>query len=202
MSQSALLSSGLMPGFPDPVLDSQSVFRILLNAMASPGETFHLPIQMSVPTPLHSAAAAACLALLDFETPLWMDERGENESVSSYLRFHCGCPLVNDPGEARFALISRPTQMPSFDRFEMGSEEYPDRSATLILQVSELKKGEGRRLTGPGIETERYLNVNGLPDKFWPAFQENHAWFPRGVDVIFTSGEMIAALPRTVQVEE
>ena len=38
-----------------------------------------------------------------------------------------------------------------FDRFALGTSEYPDRSTTLVLQVDRFGGGEGLSLAGPGI---------------------------------------------------
>ncbi len=82
-----------------------------------------------------------------------------------------------------------------------GTDEEPESSATLILQVAAL--GEGRRLvlSGPGLEGEAALFVAGLPDGFVAEWAANRRRFPRGVDVILCAGDQLAALPRTVGIE-
>ena len=91
--------------------------------------------------------------------------------------------------------------MPPLSAFDAGTDEYPDRSATLIVQVRALIAGAGRRLTGPGIAGEARLEVDGLPESFWKWACDNHARFPRGVDVFMRAGQVLAALPRTTRVE-
>src|SRR3546814_6405177 len=81
----------LPPGFVDPVLDSQSVFRTLLEAMSYPGRVVGTGAGLSVPAPVSPAAAAACLTLADYETPLWLDT--EAAPAREWLRFHCGSPV-------------------------------------------------------------------------------------------------------------
>src|SRR3546814_18697075 len=56
------------PGFVDPVLDSQSVFRTLLEAMSYPGRVVGTGAGLSVPAPVSPAAAAACLTLADYRS--------------------------------------------------------------------------------------------------------------------------------------
>lgn len=191
----------MLPGFADPVLDSQRAFRALLDAMDHPGRVVDVPGSETAPDPLHPATAAVCLTLADFETPLWLDARASTLETLAYLRFHCGCRLVDAPGQARFGLISEPGSMPRLSAFELGSDEFPERSTTLLVQVEGLTAGRGRRLTGPGIRIETRLEARGLPDAFWQDLRHNHALFPRGVDALLTAGRQLAALPRTTAVE-
>jgi alpha-D-ribose 1-methylphosphonate 5-triphosphate synthase subunit PhnH len=189
----------VQPSFTDPVLDSQRAFRAVLDAMAHPGRIVTATAP-GAPPPLGSAAAAVCLTLLDFDTPLWLDAAAANAGVVDYLRFHCGMALVEAPGTARFVLIADATRIPSLDDLEAGTDERPDLSATVVLQVARLSRGRGPRLTGPGIESEARLEVAGAP-QLWAMASANAARFPRGVDFILCAGDRLAALPRTTRVE-
>lgn len=191
----------MLAGLADPTLDSQRIFRSLLEAMAHPGRIVDVAVELQAPSPLHPAAAAACLTMLDFDTPLWLDEVAARPDAVEWLRFHSGAPIVSRPQAARFALIADPQGMPSPDTFDSGTAEYPERSATLIVQVQSLLGGTGRRLRGPGIADEARLEVAGVPDAFWTWMAANHALFPCGVDVVLSAGRVIAALPRTTEVE-
>ena len=91
--------------------------------------------------------------------------------------------------------------MPALDRFDPGTDECPDRSATVIVQARTLAAGAGRRLTGPGIVSDVLLDADGLPARFWDGLRANHERFPRGVDVLLTAGASLVALPRTTRVE-
>ena len=194
-------SSAPGPGFDDPVLQSQRTFRHLLDAMARPGKVHRLGGLPQPPQPLNPAAAAVCLTLLDLETPLWLDAAASSPPVVDFLRFATGCPLASEPAQAAFALIADPQAMPPLNRFALGSAEYPDRSATLIIQVDELHSQGGVTLSGPGIKDRARLNALGAPDFLWPQLQENHEQFPLGVDLILTAADRVACLPRTAKVE-
>ena len=191
----------MRPGLGDPVLDSQRIFRGVLDAMSHPGRIVPLAAPDTAPGVLYPATEAVCLALVDFETPLWLDAAGRTAEVMAHLRFHCGCPIVDEPAHARFAVVADPMRMPELDQLDPGTDEYPDRSATVIVQVDTLSGGAGRRLTGPGIESEARLDAPGLPERFWEGLRANHGRFPRGVDVLLTAGSRLAALPRTTRVE-
>ena len=92
-------------------------------------------------------------------------------------------------------------RLPDPDDLALGTDEYPDRSTTLIVQVPELSAGRGPRLTGPGIDGARRLDVGGRPERVWRVVAENPSLFPRGVDLILAAGARVAALPRTTRVE-
>jgi len=191
----------MLPGLADPTLDSQRVFRSVLEAISRPGRIVDVPAALQAPAPLHPASAAVCLTLLDYDTPLWLDDASARPDVVEWLTFHCSMPLAAEPAAAPFALVADAARMPGLEAFEAGTAEHPERSATLIVQAQALIGGTGRRLTGPGIAGEERLDVAGLPAPFWAWASENHARFPRGVDLFLTAGRVIAALPRSTRVE-
>lgn len=185
--------------FADPVLSAQSTFRFVLAALSRPGTveslSAHLP---DSPPPLDPAAAAVALTLCDLETPLWLDPvLSASPEVAAWLRFHAGCPLVERPEQAAFALIADLETLADLSPFAIGTAEYPDRSATLIVQTPRLGRAEGGRLSGPGIKDTAPLPLDGLPPAFFSAWAENGALYPQGVDVIFAGNGAVAGLPRT-----
>lgn len=192
----------LTPGFSDPPLQAQGVFRLVLDAMARPGRIKALGDEApKAPAPLDDTAFAAALTLFDFETPVWIDDLLATPDVVESLRFHCGCPIVAKPGDAAFALIGDTARMPSLSSFSLGTPDYPDRAATLIIQTEGLAEGEGWTLRGPGIKDCAKLRVLGLPLEFEKHWSDNRAGFPNGVDVVFTHGRQFACLPRTTALE-
>jgi len=192
----------MLPGLADPTLDSQRIFRSVLEAISRPGRIVDVPTVVKPPAPLHPATAAVCLALLDYDTPLWLDVPTARPDVVEWLRFHCGMPLTERADAARFALMADAERMPPLSAFAGGTPEHPERSATVIVQVSALIGGTGRRLSGPGIASDARLDVAGVPEGFWQWTADNHARFPCGVDVFMSAGRVIAALPRTTRVED
>lgn len=187
----------LSPGFADPVLDAQACFRAVLEAMSRPGRVVVAGTALRPPAPLCRAAAAVLLTLADADTPLWSDAGANAEA---WLRFHCGAAFVTAPDHAAFVLATGTP--PALDALQPGSEEQPQRGATLVVQVASLGAGHGWRLTGPGIEHEHRLAVTGAPGGFLAAWAMNRARFPRGVDVVLCAEDRLAALPRTVAIQE
>ena len=181
-------------GFADPARDAALAFRAVLDAVARPGTAARLAPAHG-PAPLSPAAAAVLLTLVDRTTPLHLAGAHDNPALRRWIAFHCGAPLV-PPAEASFALGTWPALMP-VDRFAIGTPEYPDRSATLIVDdADEGQTGaQAVTLTGPGINGTGSAR---LPDP--AAFAANHARFPLGWDAILTRGDSLTALPRSTEV--
>jgi alpha-D-ribose 1-methylphosphonate 5-triphosphate synthase subunit PhnH len=191
----------LAPAFADPVRGSQAVFRSVMDAMARPGTIVATGGLARAPQPLGLAAAAVALTLIDYETPVWLDPAlAQSPEVTAWLRFHTGAPLTDDPRQATFGFIADPPRMPPFKAFSQGSMEYPDRAATLVLQVERLSGNAGFCLSGPGIRGSRALTASPLPADFAARMRANRALFPRGLDIILACATMVAALPRSAHV--
>ena len=187
----------LAPGFADPVRQSQQAFRAALDALSYPGRVVTVPGCVAAP-PLGPAQATLALTLVDFETPVWLDEAAAG--AAAWLRFHCGCPIVETPAAARFAFVAAPDAMPPLAAFDAGSDEYPDRAAALVLAVRGLSGTGDLRLVGPGVPDEAALGAEGLPPDFQAQWRQNRELFPRGVDLFLTDGDRLAGLPRTTRV--
>ena len=185
--------------FPAPVLASQAAFRALMEALARPGTVKPLPPAAAAPSPLSATAAAVALTMLDYETPVWLDAPlAQRPQVADWVRLHTGARVTSDPREAAFAFIADPVHAPAFDGFSLGTPEYPDRSATLVLQVEDFGSGQRLLLAGPGIADVRSFSARPLPPDFQNRIAANRALFPRGVDMILVSPDAVAALPRSV----
>lgn len=191
----------LSAGFADPVRASQATFRAVLDAMARPGTVQPIAAAPPAPPPLCAGAAAIALTLCDHDTPVWLDGdlRG-NDDVVDWLRFHCGCPIVEESGRAAFAFARAGAKLPPFEAFNLGTADYPDRSTTLVLQVEALQAGAGLILTGPGIRERNALAARPLPDDLPARLAQNHGLFPRGLDLLLASADAVAGLPRSVRV--
>jgi alpha-D-ribose 1-methylphosphonate 5-triphosphate synthase subunit PhnH len=187
-----MIAESLSGGFSEAPIQSARAFRAVLEAMARPG-TLHPVTGALPPAPLSPAAGAVLLTLCDTTTPLHLAGAADCADVRDWIAFHIGAPLVT-AGAAAFA-VGRWDDLQPVSRFSIGQADYPDRAATLIVEQDRLAN-HGPALTGPGIETVTWLN---LPES--AAFRANRALFPLGFDTIFTSGDRIAALPRSTRVE-
>lgn len=187
------LEVSLDGGFGQPVFEAQATFRLLMDAMARPGSIRRVEADVAAPGLSGPAQAALALALCDASTPVWC-LRTPSE-LGAWFAFHTGAPLTKIPSEAAFAFLNQSEAMP--DELPLGTQDYPDRSATLIIEVRRLGEGEHFRLAGPGINGHRDLAVDGLPEGFVAFRAANRALFPRGVDVVLTAGRDFVGLPRS-----
>src|SRR5882724_9235960 len=190
----------LPAGFADKVLSAQSIFRSVMDAMARPGSVQRIEAAAGVPAAMMRGTAAIALTLFDHDTPVWLDPlMSETSEVTKWLKFHTGAPVVADSSICSFALIGDAGALPALDRFAFGSNEYPDRSTTLILQVESLTQGLNLELRGPGIDGTAMLQASVQPADLFERLAINATLFPRGIDVVLVHDDSIVAIPRTTQ---
>ena len=183
----------LSGGFADPAISSAAAFRQVMEAMARPG-TIHTLTGAAPPAPLSPATGAVLLTLCDPDTPVHLAGALDCNAVRAWVAFHTGAPVVG-PSHCMFA-VGGWNDLAPLSAYQIGTPQYPDRSATLIVQVEKLEP-HGATLSGPGIKDTHSLS---LPET--RAFQQNAGHFPLGLDFIFTSGDHVAALPRTTVVNQ
>lgn len=183
--------TALTGGFSDAPIDAAHAFRAALNAMAQPGKIETLTGAVP-PSPMSRAAGTLLLTLADAETGIFIAPSHDNQDVRDWITFHTGAPIC-DAGDAMFAIGDWPALAP-LHQFGIGVPEYPDRSATLIVDMPELANA-GHVLSGPGIKDTRQFQ---LPET--EAFVNNAMLFPLGLDFYFCAGDRLAALPRTTKV--
>jgi alpha-D-ribose 1-methylphosphonate 5-triphosphate synthase subunit PhnH len=192
----------LPAGFADKVLSAQSTFRSVMDAMARPGSVQHIVAAAfaGMPAAMMRGTAALALTLFDHDTPLWLDPRmSETSDVAKWLKFHTGAPVIADSSICSFALIGDPRALPALDRFAFGTNEYPDRSTTLILQLESLTQGQSLELRGPGIDGTTTLRASIEPADLFERLAINATLFPRGIDVVLVADDAIVAIPRTTR---
>jgi alpha-D-ribose 1-methylphosphonate 5-triphosphate synthase subunit PhnH len=190
----------LPAGFADKVRSAQSTFRSVMDAMARPGSVQRIAAGSGAPSPVMRGTAAIALTLFDHDTPVWLDPAmSETSDVTKWLKFHTGAPVIADSSVCHFALIGDASALPPLDRFAFGSNEYPDRSTTLILQVESLTRGTRFELRGPGIDGTAVLQATIQPIDLFERLAVNVEMFPRGVDVVLVDDDAVVALPRTTR---
>jgi alpha-D-ribose 1-methylphosphonate 5-triphosphate synthase subunit PhnH len=195
---------GVIDGaFADPVMQSQSVFRALMDALANPGTMQKLAVPRAIGTSMTPELVSTLLTLSDHDTSIWLDEVLRSEPANlQFVSFHTGAPVVVEPGRAAFAFVSSVQALPPLDQFDPGTQEYPDRSTTIVLAVPALSGGPALSLRGPGIKDEVHISPLGLPGDFVGQWESNRALFPRGVDLLLVADGHVMGLPRTTRIAE
>lgn len=183
----------LLGGFSNAPVQAAHAFRAALETFSRPGR-IHLLEGAAPPAPLSVAAGVLVLTLCDGTTPVHLAGAHDAPDVREWITFHTGAPLVS-AADAAFAVGTWEALAPA-ERFAIGTPDYPDRAATLIIEMPALSD-QGARLTGPGIAGYATLS---LPET--AAFRANRALFPLGFDCFLTAGNRLAGLPRSTRVED
>lgn len=199
MSMAGAKPHMLRPGFASPVADAQRVFQACMRALSRPGRVVVLEAGVVPPSPLSPEMAAILLALADHETHLWLDpDAACTRAVAEFLTFHTGARLTADIADATFAVVTGVAHMPALAQLPHGTPEYPDRSATLLVQVAGLRTS-GLHLEGPGIDGQTHIGFDGMAPTFADELKANRAAYPCGVDIVLAAPGAIVGLPRSVR---
>ncbi|WP_280155918.1 phosphonate C-P lyase system protein PhnH [Piscinibacter sp. XHJ-5] len=198
--------------FRDPVDGAQRSFRALLDAMAHPGSERELPAaalagieppaSCSRQRPMSLGMTAVLLTLLDAETMVRLAGSLASAEALAYLRFHTGVRAAWIDDRAPFN-VARAADVDDrlWSRLDLGTDESPQRGATLIVEVDALgSAGTRLHLRGPGIPAERSLDVDGLSRDFWLWRTRLQSELPRGVDLVLVCGTRLAAIPRSTRI--
>ncbi|ATG38474.1 phosphonate C-P lyase system protein PhnH [Phaeobacter piscinae] len=178
-------------GFTAPPIQSAKAFRAAMTAMARPGEIKAIT-GATPPEGLSVAAGCLLLTLCDPDTGLYLASDVDRPAVRDWITFHTGALFVR-PEQADFAIGGWSALAP-LDCYRIGTSEYPDRSATLIVELPCFDTPNAE-LRGPGIKASTEV---WLPDA--GPFQANSMLFPLGFDTYFTAGSQISALPRSSRI--
>ena len=197
-----MLSHDFGAGFADPVRDAQGVFRAVLDALSHPGVAQKLTGMSDGVGALKGELASTLLTLGDHDTAIWLSPVLDTVAVKGFVGFHSGAPVVSDVAKAVFAFVALGDALPDLATCNLGTQEYPDRSTTLVVEVPALSGGPMLVLRGPGIEYTQEFSPAGLPEDFVTQWGENREIFPRGVDLLLVAGGQVVGLPRTTRIVE
>lgn len=192
-------SPALPGGFFDPVQQSQQAFRAMLDALARPGRIAKVAADFGYPIDLAPSLAAILLTLCDLDTRVFLAPGFDDGPVRDWLRFHTGAPVTTDMQQADIILLHG-SRLPPLDRIPLGSDEAPEKGATLLIQVQTLDGPAAMECRGPGIKSAERLPMLGLPESFWRQRSMLSSAFPRGADIYFGHGAMLIGLPRSTAI--
>ena len=110
--------------------------------------------------------------------------------------------MVKDPARAHFAFVALGDALPDFAQCNLGTQDYPDRSTTIVAEMRALTGGPKLMLRGPGIAETQEISPVGLPGDFVRQWSENRALFPRGIDLLLVADGQVMGLPRSTRIVE
>jgi alpha-D-ribose 1-methylphosphonate 5-triphosphate synthase subunit PhnH len=189
----------LSGGFANAPIDVARSFRAVLKAMSRPGLRVALRADLAPPRPLSPETAALLLTLTDADTPVWLAAELATPDVCGWLAFHAGAQVVPAAASAMFAVATQASDQAYLISLAIGTAEYPDRAATVLLQLPSLGEADTLCLTGPGIETEASLDEAGLPPEIVAMLMRNADLYPLGLDVVLTAPGAVLGLPRSTR---
>lgn len=194
---------GLDGGFAEPVRQAQSSFRAIMDALANPGTIRKFADLAPAHGPLSGELVSTLLTLSDQDTSIWLsDTLRQTPSVEGFVAFHTGAPMVSETGQAVLAFAAAASEWPALDAFNLGTQEYPDRSTTIVLGVTTLEGGDELVIRGPGIKDHGHISPVGLPADFVAQWAANRELFPRGVDLLLVADGAVMGLPRSTRIAE
>ncbi len=168
---------------------SQQVFNALMWALSYPGRVQPLP--GSGPQPFLNIGET----LIDLETSYYTPQ-AELQSQLAELGARSKSPEL---ASYQFYPELNERSLEIVRNAPIGSYLSPDDSATLIIGA-EIGSGYPLLLSGPGIQTETTLLINGIPPAFWELRKEMRR-YPAGWDIFLVGNDQLVGLPRTTDVE-
>ncbi len=190
----------------DP-LESQSVFKAILAAFARPGSILSLDPDVVSRVP---SSLAPVLVLADVETqihivdtPNFIWEEALSSATGARVSRVEEADLIAIPQDASEQIASIMTLA------DPGSAFSPESAARIVIGIHDLRPhgvsdrgGVQLVLSGPGVDGERVLCIDGLVESDVELWKSMRTKFPTGVDVWFTTEDgRIVGVPRSTRVE-
>ncbi len=191
-----------------PVADSQTTFRVILDALARPGSVGQLPTtDPRCPLPEARALATVALTLLDHEVtfavvPGGWGADGAEGALTRFLHAATGSRPAPQ-AEADYLFVCGPLAPVMITTPKRGSLAFPDEGATLLVLVPALAGGEGLpvTLTGAGIPGTLRQTLPTFDAAQLTARDEANAEGPSGLDLLLLDPVgRILGLPRTTTI--
>jgi alpha-D-ribose 1-methylphosphonate 5-triphosphate synthase subunit PhnH len=144
----------------NPVHDTQTAYRVLLDCMARPGTVGNLAEVrdcIEFDAPLDKGLLLMGLTLLDGETSFTVPTEGVPESIAetlvgvqAFLARICSS-RIEDPGRAAFLFLPGGAAVQAIEKAFRGTFIDPHLGATIILELASLGTSGAARGTEPGF---------------------------------------------------
>lgn len=199
MSDTQIEAAELSARFLD-LHESQTVFRLLLDALSQPGKVFHLPAELVARIPV---VEVPLLALLGYDTPFSLVS---DQSSREHLIARATSGRIVEPAVAAYVGVcdSRIDLLPM--GFCLGTPMRPDTAAQVSVQVngiftSATESTASLHVRGPGVETTNHVSCDGATTGELEFLLRRDWTAPRGLDmwIIGVDGSFIG-IPRTSRI--
>lgn len=180
-------------------VDSQQVFRAVLEALARPGTPMALP---RGPVGVLAPAVIPVFALADLTTGVCVLENPDDR-WADVISTATSAPAW--PAEmARLVAAVRPVSEDEVRGFTRGSAAAPENAALVTLAVRDVHGGPRRwTMSGPGVRGTAAVAPRGLPAGFVAARADAVAEYPAGIDILLVTDDgRVVGLPRTTTIIE
>jgi alpha-D-ribose 1-methylphosphonate 5-triphosphate synthase subunit PhnH len=210
----------------NPVFDSQSAFRALLDAISRPGTIAELPRPAYAATPVglnpHVLTVVSTLCDNRASLALVPPSCANLGDWHRYFAFNISSAIVTLTA-ADYVVLAGAYCPAGFSKIATGDPEFPEDGSTAIIQVDELIAPEvgsvqkqGSRvddhddsvatttvtLSGPGVPDLRTLAIFGLDAEYLASREHLCAEYPTGVDIFFVDSlGRVASIPRSSSVD-
>jgi len=189
----------------DMVHDIQAAYRKTLDSMSRPGLISNIRNQADkVNMEIGSLDSTLVLVLMLLDTEVKFKVYSEREAEINKLINQLTYAKATEAESANYILILKDSKPEDFEeafrKAYPGDLLDPHKAATIIAEAESLSNDRMLTLTGPGIETEHYINVKTI-DGWVDLRAEKNSEYPLGIDLIFTDpNDNILCLPRTTQI--
>lgn len=183
-------------------LYTQKTFRKLLDCMARPGKINRIEgalLNLNFSWTYYTLGCA--ITLMDQEVSFHI--LGNDSNCSSELSIYTGS-REDDIKNCDYLIMNGNSDV-DVSVLKRGTLEYPDESATVICEVTQLSNNlilsedvVNFNLKGPGIKKRETFYINRLNNRTIESWQQSNMEFPLGLDWIFVDlAGHICCIPRS-----
>lgn len=186
----------------DEVHDCQAVFRLMLRAIANPGEIVNLQKHLYPYEENHKVLTTLALTLLDKETTFSIT--GDDKLAETIAQLTYAQRAPQEQAKFIFALDQCSEEEISgiFKAADPGTLVEPHKNCVLLVEVANFEASPTCSLTGPGVKDSRSIGLTQY-GKAWVNQRDRMAYeYPTGIDLYFVTPEGdLMALPRKVKMK-
>lgn len=185
----------------DHLHESQTQYRMILDAMSKPGVIHTLSSQITPPAPMLPASAIVGMVLMNSDVTFF--QCFDSLDVENYFIINTAAsPSPVDEADFIFMSGLSPNGE-SIDLAKPGFPEYPEHGAFIVIDTMEISEapsdiGVKLNLKGPGVKGEKEVYIVGLSTLLLDSILDKNQEYPLGVDTILTDKNgHILCIPRS-----